>query len=103
MSVHVNQNMLLPHHPAEFSSRPQKRIGTDTVLIIIYIYIYPSVSEILTLIYMPAKLMTYLKFPEMALIWQSSRQDSTLCETPCLADRIGGLCLKLLEKGISPQ
>lgn len=79
----------------------KKRTGTDTVLILIYIY--PYIFEILTLIYMLAKLMTCLKFPEMVLIWQSSRQDSTLCGTPCLADRIGGLWLKLLKKGISPS
>lgn len=29
LSVHVNQNMLLPHHPAEFSSRPPQKKNRD--------------------------------------------------------------------------
>lgn len=79
-----------------------ERTGTDTVMIIIYIF--PPVSEILTLICMSAKLMIYVKFPEVALIWQSSWQDSILCGTPCLEDSIGRLWLKLmLGKAISPQ
>lgn len=77
----------------------KERTGTDSVLIITY----PPVSEILTVIHMPAKVMIYVRFPEVALIWQSSWQDNTLCRTPFLEDRIGRLWLKLLGKGISPQ
>jgi len=47
---------------------PKKRTGTASVLII---SIYSPVSANLTLTHVPAKLMIYVKFPEVALVWQS--------------------------------
>lgn len=87
--------------PAEFcNGHPQTKNRVRLCLVIVYIY--PPASEIFTLICVPVKLRIYVKFPEVALIWEPSWQDSHLYGAPCLEDRIGRLWLKLVEKGMSP-